>query len=109
MKIVFLVLGFLFLASAFVWNFATEDELRLAGGLEWRCEPPIQGEPVTECWNTGSDDTFLRLDIGELPTGVCLALTGIGCMVAAAAVGNRTARPQLPAHQAAPPMPYPPR
>jgi hypothetical protein len=110
MKIVFMVLGFLFLGSAFVWNFVMEDEPRLAGSVEWRCDPPTESVRTMECATTGSDDTFLRLDIAELPTTILLGLTGIGCMVAAAAVGTRASSPvRQPPQQVAPPMSYPPR
>ncbi|OLF06768.1 hypothetical protein BLA60_29865 [Actinophytocola xinjiangensis] len=107
MKIVFLVLGFLFLGAAFAYNYATEPEARLAGGVEWRCEPPTETDKNTECYTTGNDDTFLRLDIIEVTTSVLLGLTGVACMVAAAAVGNR--RPTAPAAPTAPTQPYPPQ
>lgn len=106
MKIVFLVLGFLFLGAAFAYNYATEPESRLAGGVEWRCEPPTESDKNTYCFTSGNDDSFLRLDIVEVTTSVLLGLTGIGCMVAAAAVGNRT---PAPAAAAAPAQQYPPQ
>jgi hypothetical protein len=97
MKIVFMVLGFLFLGAAFGYNFATEPESRLAGGVEWQCEPPTDAEENTRCYVTGDDDTFLRLDIVEVTTSLLLGLTGIGCMVASASVGNRKAAPSAAA------------
>jgi hypothetical protein len=103
MKIFFLVMGFLFLGGSFAWTFGTEDELRVAGSMEWVCEPPTVSEQNTECFTRQPSDTFLRLDIGELPVTVCLGLTGIGFMTAAAAVGNRQARPVMPQQN---PMPY---
>lgn len=99
MKIVLMVLGFLFLGASFAWGAFTQDDMRLAGGLTWVCEPPAASEQNTECYTTGSSDTFLRVDIDSLPTQVGLGLTGIGFMVAAAAV-NR------PARQPVAPQPY---
>lgn len=104
MKIFFLIAGFLFLGASFVWTFATEDELRIAGSVEWVCEPPTETVRTSACNTTQSSDTFLRLDMSELPITVCLGLTGIGFMTAAAAVGNRAPKPVLQA-----PMPYPQR
>lgn len=107
MKLVFMVLGFLFLGAAFAYNFATEPESRLAGGLEWQCEPPTDAQENTRCYTTGNDDTFLRLDIAEITTSVLLGLTGIGCMVASASVGNRTSPPaSTPPSAATPPRQY---
>ena len=99
MKIFFLVMGFLFLGASFVWTFATEDEPRLAGGIDWVCEPPTAAGQNTECHTKQPSDTFVRLDIGELPVTVCLGLTGIGFMTAAAAVGNRGPKPPVPQRQ----------
>jgi hypothetical protein len=96
MKIVFMVLGFLFLGSSFAWGAFTQDDMRLAGSLEWVCEPPLQGSDNTECNTTGSNDTFLRVDIDSLPTQVGLGLTGIGFMVAAAAVNRPVRQPVAP-------------
>jgi hypothetical protein len=103
MKIFFLVMGFLFLGASFAWTLGTEDELRLAGGIDWVCEPPTAAEQNTECYTKQPSDTFVRLDIGELPLTVCFGLTGIGFMTAAAAVGNnRAPKPQVPQQQPGP-------
>lgn len=104
MRIFFLVMGFLFLGASFAWTLGTEGEPRVAGGVEWVCEPPTESVRNTECSTRQPSDTFLRLDIGELPLTVCFGLTGIGFMTAAAAVGNRV--PQ-PVSQPVPPQPHP--
>ncbi len=91
-----MVLGFLFLGASFVWGALTQDDMRLAGSLTWVCEPPTTAEQNTECFTTGSDDTFLRVDIDPLPTQVGLGLTGIGFLVAAAAVNRAPRQPVAP-------------
>ncbi len=104
MKIFFLVMGFLFLGASFAWTMGTEDELRVAGSVTWVCEPPTAADQNTECYTRQPSDTFMRLDIGQLPFTVCLGLTGIGFMTAAAAVGNRAPRPVQQQHPS--PMQY---
>ncbi|GAB2756085.1 hypothetical protein [Amycolatopsis magusensis] len=92
MKLTFLILGFLFLGSAFALGAIMADEARLAGMLEWTCRPPNSVGWV-ECHTTKSDDTFLRLDADHLVNQILLGLTGVGCLIAAAAVGPRQPRP----------------
>ncbi|MBN6037699.1 hypothetical protein [Amycolatopsis sp. 195334CR] len=89
MKLTFLILGFLFLGSAFGVAAVMSDEARLRGSLEWTCEPPDKASARVECNTTHSSDSLLRLDADHFALQIMLSLTGVGFMVAAAAVGNR--------------------
>lgn len=107
MKIVFIVLGLLFLGAAFVYSFATSPEQRLAGGIEWVCEPPTESDKNSRCHTTGSSDTFLRIDVEEIPTTLCLGMTGIAFMAAAPAFNRNNAPAAAPAGPPAGAQPYP--
>ncbi|WP_162788779.1 hypothetical protein [Amycolatopsis albispora] len=89
MKLTFLILGFLFLGSSFAVSAIMSDEARVRGSLEWTCQPPDKATGWVECHSTKNSDALFRLDIDHLALQLSLALTGVGCLVAAAAVGNR--------------------
>ncbi|MGC7094349.1 hypothetical protein ACPZ19_06780 [Amycolatopsis lurida] len=88
MKLTFLILGFLFLGSSFAVSAIMSDEARVRGSLEWTCQPPDKATGWTECHSTKNSDSLFRLDVDHLALQIMLALTGVGC-IAAAAVGNR--------------------
>lgn len=106
MKIAFIVLGLLFLGGAFAYSFATSPESRLAGGVQWRCEPPTETDKNSHCYTEGGSDTFMRIDVEEIPITLCLGMTGIAFMAAAPAF-NKLSVPAAAQGPAAGAPPYP--
>lgn len=94
-----MILGFGFLAAAFFAVPMAGEATRITEA-HWSCQPPDERTGVVACET--STPRNVPLELGPLMYPVCLALTGIGCLVAAAAVGPRGSG--SPAAAPAPPL-----
>jgi hypothetical protein len=108
MKVIFLILGFGFLGASFLLIPAAEKETRLTDA-HWTCQPPNEMTGDVDC--ATSAPRSVKLELGPLMYTFCLAMTGVGCLVAAAAVGSRGSGSPAPASPLAPagPGPVPPQ
>lgn len=83
-----MILGFGFLAAAFLVTSFGQEETRLVDA-HWTCEPPDERTGDVRCRTEAP--RAVKLELGPFMYVICLAATGIGFLVAAAAVAPRGA------------------